>query len=120
MLTQVGAEREVGVDVARFIAEEAGGELLRRRGLRGDKLLFLHDWVELEGYTPDARRTMTKWGLEMSSSAERIVLALNPRARFVRMGVSVAAVALQLAGFSIEIAATLQPTLDRLGVRPAR
>lgn len=119
MLTQVGDAVDVDVDVAHFLVDEVGRELMRRRGARDDKLLFLHDWVRLGSYTPQARLVMTKWGVQMAGNAERIVLALAPQARFVRMGVSVAAVALQLVGFSVEVVGDLQPTLERLGVRPA-
>ena len=101
MLTQVGEQRHAGAEVARFLSVTASAELMRRRRPT-ERLLFIHDWRQLTGYSPEAREIMTRWGISMRDHADRIVLSLAPGAQMVKMGVSVAAVALQLVGFIVE------------------
>ncbi len=103
--------------MAEFIAGEGQALLDQRR--RGDeKVSYFHDWRRLHGYTPATRRRMTDWGLRVRRITDRIVVALSPQAKVVKMGVSVATMMLQLAGMRVEVLEDLQPTLDRLRVHP--
>lgn len=118
MLTQVGEQASVGEEVARFLAETAYARVLaRRRG--SEPLLFLHDWRRLAAYSSQARSVMTTWALAVRADAARISVALAPQAKIVRMGVSVAAVSLQLVGFELEVLDSLEPVFRELGVRAA-
>ncbi|MCC6214316.1 MAG: hypothetical protein IT376_05575 [Polyangiaceae bacterium] len=118
MLTQVGEQTSADEEVARFLSETAYDRVLaRRRG--SEPLLFLHDWTRLQGYSSQARSVMTTWALAVRTDAARISVALAPQAKLVRMGVSVAAVSLQLVGFELEVVESLERVFRELGVRPA-
>ncbi len=120
LLTQTGEARYANVELARFLAEDATEELFARQRAtnRPARFLFLHDWTRFVGYTSDARKILIDWGLAMRPHTERLVIAVSPMARVVRMAVSVGAVTLQLAGVRLEVVDTLEPVLGRLGVRP--
>lgn len=115
MLTQVGDQVDADAEVARFLSVRASDALDRHR--RGDeRATYLHDWRKLRSYTPEARALMTQWGLDVRGRTERIVIALSPQAKLVKMGVGVATMALQVAGFTVKVVADLEPVLDELGV----
>lgn len=118
ILTQVGEASRADESVAEFLARTVHDELESRRQ-RGEKSLYLHDWRRLGGYTPQARKIMTDWAMEVRQRAERIVIALSPQTKVVRMGVSVATMALQVAGFTVELVDELEPVLSELGAQPS-
>lgn len=118
IITQVGKVQLADQSLAEFIATK-GQELIDRRRRSDEHASYYHDWRRLQGYSPDARRIMTDWGLAVRSSTDRIVVALSAQAKIVKMGVSVASMALHLAGMRLDVVDDLQPTLDRLDVHPA-
>ncbi|MBX3251031.1 MAG: hypothetical protein KF901_27890 [Myxococcales bacterium] len=117
LLTQVGEKVDTDESVARFLIA-AQGELDRRRG-GSQRFVYVHDWRRLASYTPGARKLMTEWGLDVRSRTDSIVVALAPQAKVVRMGVTVAIMALQVAGFSMKVVDELEPTLSALDLRAA-
>lgn len=118
IVTQVGEATQVGDDLATFLATRGQEGLDRRR--RGDeRFLYLHDWRRLDKYTGSARKIMTDWAMDVRDRSERIVIALRPEAKIVRMGVSVATMALQVAGFRVEVVDNLNPVLRQLRIRHA-
>lgn len=120
LLTQTGPVRHVSVELARFFAERATDELFARQRAAGvpARFHFLHDWTGFVGYTSKARKILTDWGLAMRPHSERVIIATSPMARVVRMAVSVGAITLQLAGVRLEVVDSLEPAIERLGVRP--
>lgn len=118
LITQVGEQTRVGEDLATFLSTEGQAELDRRR-VGTEPFSYLHDWRRLEGYSPGSRKIMTDWGMRVGRDAARIVIALRPQAKVVRMGVSVATMAMGLAGFRIEMVDSLDDTISKLGLRHA-
>ncbi|HJL20183.1 MAG TPA: hypothetical protein RMH99_31240 [Sandaracinaceae bacterium LLY-WYZ-13_1] len=118
ILTQVGDLDIPDVAVAEFLSRE-GQALVDARLPDGQKASYFHDWTRLRGYSPAARRVMTEWALRVRPRTERIVIALAPQAKVVKMGVSVATMTLQLAGLGLDVGDEIQPYLDEHGVRPA-
>ncbi|HBQ14322.1 MAG: hypothetical protein RLP09_45530 [Sandaracinaceae bacterium] len=118
LITQVGHQARVGEDVARFLSGEGQAELDRRR-VGSERFTYLHDWRRLDGYSPASRKIMTDWGLRVGRDTERIVIALRTQAKVVRMGVSVATMAMGLAGFQIEMVESLDETIAALELRHA-
>lgn len=116
LLTQVGQRTDADEAVARFIIEAQ--DELDQRGA-GKRFVYVHDWRRLTAYTPGARKLMTEWGLSVRARAERIVVALAPQAMVLRMGVGVATMALQMAGFAVQVVDDVEPTLISLALRPA-
>jgi len=116
MLTQVGEQVDADAEVARFLSVRASVALDQRR--QGDeRAIYLHDWRALRSYTPETRTLMTNWGLAVRARTERIVIAFSPQAKMVKMGVGVATMALQVAGFTVRLVDDLEPELRDLGVR---
>ncbi len=118
MLTQVGEVTDAGDSVAEFLSKTAFERLEQRRS-PGDRYVFLHDWRRLTGYTPGARKIMTDWGMRVRAETDRITIALSPGGKVVKMGVSVATMALQVAGFSVSVVDDLQAIIDEMRVRPS-
>lgn len=125
ILTQVGQQQNLGVEVARFLTGEVTRRLLElhaeRPSVGGTNLglFFMHEWSGLESYTKDTRIEMTRWGLAMRPYAEEIVVHLGGRASaLARMGVSVASSALSLAGVRFSMVDDLPTALTARGLRP--
>lgn len=105
--------------MARFLSGSVSDAVLALPRLPGQRLLFIHDWHRLEGYTPETRKALTDWGVRIRREVERIVVALPPSGSpIVRMGISVASIALRLAGVHLDLADSVDPVIRELGVRP--
>ena len=63
---------------------------------------------------------MTEWALSVHARTDRMVIALHRDAKLARMGVSVATMALQVAGFRVEVVDDPQPVIVQLGLRSHR
>lgn len=62
------------------------------------RTIGLHDWVDVEGYSSDVRRIVTRWGREAIGDFEQVHVHL--RSKVLAMGVSLASSVL---GFDIRI-----------------
>lgn len=76
------------LSLAQIHAIIAAGDQTRGEGT----LLAFHDFFEVQTYDSAARTAMTAWGFRIRASVERVHFAIG--SRLVRMGISVASMAL--------------------------
>lgn len=106
------------MDMARFLATEVDDRLF---GLRAghERVMFLHDWHNLESYTTEVRKHLTDWGLRRRSDISTLVVVLGDRAGSItRMGISVASTALSLAGLELRLEDDIRESIRTRGIRP--
>lgn len=119
VITQIARPLRADMDAARFLTDEMDPAL---RALREDpthRMIFVHDWRLLEGYSTDARKHLTNWGLGLRRDIEALVVVLGDgTSPMARMGINVAASALRLAGIDMSIEEGVGPVVKRLGLRP--
>jgi hypothetical protein len=119
ILTQVSEQHRADLEMAKFLSGPATERLLELREEADHKVLFVHDWSAMTGYSKETRSEMTRWGLAMRPHAAEIVVHLGPQASsLVQMGVNVASGALRLAGIRVSLETDLEAALRRLGVQP--
>jgi hypothetical protein len=119
VLTQVTTQVRGSVEMARFLSTTVSDAVLALPRERGQRLLFIHEWSRLEGYSPETRELLTDWGIRIRHDVERIVVSLRPEtSAIVRMGISVASIALRIAGVNLQLVDSIEPVLHELAVRP--
>lgn len=120
ILTQV-TEVQTQADLA--MAEWLSGpvtETLLARRTGSERLVFVHEWSAMAGYTRETRVEMTEWALRIRKHIARVVVHLGPSApSLVKMGINVASSALLMAGIQLELTTDLDATLAELDLRAA-
>jgi hypothetical protein len=119
VITQVTTQVRADEPMARFLSTTVSRAVLDQPRARGERLLFIHDWRRLDGYAPEARKILTDWGIGIRDDIERIVVALrSDTSPLVRMGISVASVALRLAGVQLDLVDSTDDVIRELGIVP--
>jgi hypothetical protein len=121
MVTQFQYGARATDDLAQFVARLGFAALLELRGRRRDRLCFIHDLSLMSGYEPDARQTMTMWGLEARELVERVVV-VPPRqgVESVRLGLEGSAAVLVARGMLLDFAPTIEEAVARCKVEALR
>lgn len=119
VITQIARPLRADMEAARFLTDEMDPALRALRGDSSRRMIFVHDWRLLEGYSTDARKHLTNWGLGLRREIESLVVVLGEgTSPMARMGINVAASALRLAGIDMSIEDGVDQVVARLGLRP--
>lgn len=109
---------EIDQDVVRWAAEQCEAALTRRLPGNGTPLIYVHDFSRAVGYTSAGRKMMTEWGVRVRSRIQIVVAVAPQLSPLIRMGLSAAAGALQIAGVRMEIASSLADVVTKLKLGP--
>lgn len=111
--------RPIDADVARFIIDVLDPEVRRLASHGGERAMALHDWSMATSYSTAVRLQMTQWLLNHRKGFSHVTL-VSPvdESPLMKMGAQVSAAALTAVGFKLEIVHSLEPVVERLGVRP--
>jgi hypothetical protein len=121
LLTQVSETQTIAdLAMAQWLSGPVTEALLAQR--RGDeRLLFVHEWSAMTGYTRETRVEMTEWALRIRKHIARVVVHLGPEApALVKMGISVASTALTMASVELDLVRDIDAALDEIDARPRR
>ena len=113
MLDIVTPGSVVDADVIAFITGEL--DLLMKHRFPGAQYTFIHDLSGASGYTTQARRRITSYGLRSIGHTARVVTCIPANSDLFRMGASAAIAMLRAAGMRIELAADLQAAMREVG-----
>ena len=108
----------VGAEIAHYITGAVEAEMKRRFPTAG-KYIYVHDFSQAAGYTTQARRILTDWGMSRRHEADRVIIVTSLSNTMVRMGVSTATAVLRTAGMNIEVVDSLGAVIERHGLKPA-
>jgi len=121
VITQLGRPLRADMDAARFLTDEMDPALRALRDDPSQRMIFVHDWRLLEGYSTDARKHLTNWGLGLRREIEALIVVLGEgTSPMARMGINVAASALRLAGIDMRIEDGVEEVVASLNLRPHR
>jgi hypothetical protein len=119
VLTQVTTQVRGDLEMARFLSTTVSDAVLALPRERGQRLTFVHEWSRLQGYTPETREMLTEWGIRIRNDVDRIIVALrSDTSAIVRMGISVASIALRIAGVRLKLVDSIDDVIDELAIRP--
>ena len=119
VVTQLSRPVNADMDMARFLADEMNTKLWMLREHAGEKAVFVHDWGNLGHYSTEVRKYLTDWGIRIRRDIAALVVVLSPdTSALARMGISVAATALGLAGISLSLETDVQAVVRKRGLRP--
>jgi hypothetical protein len=104
------------VELARYISVDVEREM-KRRHPSCHKFIYVHDFSGVVGYTPEARRILTEWGLARMNEIERVVVVTPASRPLIRMAISTAQVVLRVAGMKIEVVTDLLAVIERYGLQ---
>lgn len=116
VVTTLGAQTRVDLDVARFLTGPVH-ELSVRSARRSAGLVAVHDWSALTDYDPDARTLLVDWCLAHRGAFERSGVVRPRVGPFLDMAITVAATTLRVARMPFEIFDSLGDAMRRFGLR---
>lgn len=106
--------------MAAFLSGEADAAFMAALPSTAGGYRYVHDWRLYNRYESEARSVLVRWGVEGRGRVERTWLAIDPQASsIIRMGVSVGAAAMKMAGTHLELVPDLEGFLRGLKLRPA-
>jgi hypothetical protein len=106
--------------MANFLSGEADAAFMAALPSASGGYRYVHDWRLFKRYESEARSVLVRWGVEGRGRVRNTWLAIDPHASsIIRMGVSVGAAAMKMAGTHLELVPDVESHVRELKLRPA-